>query len=194
MFYEWDELDAVDYIKKIPLIHVNAKTYLDILTKIIQVDMDFLTSIKEKTKLNKNKNLEYACIFGDGKNSLAVEFDSTGKTISKSSLTLDDELSINEFMYNILESNLNYTVLYNEEKDDCLRQELKIKNILKHEIANIVKTKNYSKLKYLYLEWFMKIDNDYPNMVAKMLSRLDNNLGEKEYAIYEIIKSSYNNV
>ena len=31
MFYEWDSTDSIDFVKKIPLFHVDNKVYKDIL-------------------------------------------------------------------------------------------------------------------------------------------------------------------
>ncbi len=194
MFYEWDENDSLDFVKKIPLIHIKSKSLVDILTSKIKINREFLDTIKGKTKLNKNIYLDYACIFADGKNSLAVEFNEDGIITSKSSISLDDELSINEFMYNILETSITYDVIEVEKQERFLRQDLKIKNILKHEIENIKKTKNYSKLKYLYLEWFNKLDNNYDEMLNVMFAKIDGKLTSQEYKIYKIIEMSYNNV
>ncbi len=194
MFYEWDENDSLDFVKKIPLIHINSKSLVDILTSKIKINREFLDTIKGKTKLNKNIYLDYACIFADGKNSLAIEFNEDGIITSKSSISLDDELSINEFMYNILETSITYDVIEVEKQERFLRQDLKIKNILKHEIENIKKTKNYSKLKYLYLEWFNKLDNNYDEMLNVMFDKIDGKLTSQEYKIYKIIEMSYNNV
>ena len=98
MFYEWDQEDVMDVIKKIPLFHVDSKVLKDLLTKIVVVNKSFLQSIENKTKLKNNEFLQYTCVFSDAKNSLAVEFDQDGKIINRSSLILDDELNINEFM------------------------------------------------------------------------------------------------
>ncbi len=193
-FYEWDASDSLDFVKKIPLFHINAKALIDIMTSVVKFDEKFLESIQNKTKLAKNGTLEYACILGDGKNSLAIELNKDGVIISKSSLNLDDELSINEFMYNIPKMDISYEIINKEERVNCLRQELKIKNILKCEITNLMKNKNYSKLKYLYLEWFNKLNDDYINMGKEMLDKIKGNLTEEEYKIYKIIQISYNNV
>ena len=30
MFYEWDEQDEIEFLKKIPLYHIDSKTYVDL--------------------------------------------------------------------------------------------------------------------------------------------------------------------
>ena len=194
MFYEWDEDDNLEYVKKIPLVHVDAKTYLNFRSKIVKVDASFLKTILNKTKLKDNTILKYAALVSDGKNSMALEFNDEGETISKSSLILDDEININEFMYNISVTKIDYEVIKKDKIIKETRQETKIKKILKLEILNMYQNKEYSKLKYIYLEWFDKLIDTPEVMYGEMLKKLKGNLGSREYAIYELIKISYNNV
>ena len=194
MFYEWDEQDNLEFAKKIPLFHVDSLMVSDAISKIFEVDTEFLKQIENKTKLKQNKVLKYACIISDGKNSIALEFNDSGKIINKSSLTIEDELNINEFIYTINKSKITYKDIRVCKKTKEIRQELKIKKILKLEINNIYNNKNYSKLKYLYLEWFEEILNNVDEMYNNMLNKINNKLTDKEYHIYELIKLSYNNV
>jgi len=194
MFYEWDELDCIEFIKKIPLFHIESKALIEAYSNIIQVNIDFLKQIENKTKLKNSKYLKYACIVSDGKNSIALEFNDDGKVINKSSLIIEDELNINEFIYSISKSHIEYKVISEDIFFKEIRQELKIKKILKIEIENMYKNKNFSKLKYIYLEWFETILDNIDIMYKNMLERLNDKLSEKEYHIYELIKISYNNV
>lgn len=194
MFYEWDELDNVEFIKKIPLFHVNNKTFLEFYTKVVKVELNFLKQIENKTKIKQNEYLKYACIISDGKNSIAIEFDDLGLVISKSSLILDDEISVNEFMYSINNSEIKYEIVDNDIRTKETRQELKIKKILKIEIQKMYEQKEESKLKYIYIEWFNELLDNTDTMYHNMINKLRDNLTEKEYKIYEIINLSYNNV
>lgn len=191
MFYEWDKDDNIEFIKKIPLFHINQKEFLDLFINKIKINKDFLNKIENKTKL-KEDYLKYTAIFSDGKNSIALEFNDDGLVINKSSLLLEDELNINEFMYNIELVNLDYNIINKELFYKDTRQELKIKNILKLEINNMYENKDYSKIKYIYLEWFNELNDNYDNMYKQMLNKLDNKLTNKEYEIYELIKITYN--
>lgn len=193
-FYEWDKDDNIEYIKKIPLFHVDSKTYLNLLSKKIKVNDLFLKAIENKTKLKQNKYLKYTSIFSDGKNSIALEFNDEGLVINKSSLILEDELNINEFMYNICLKKLDYEIVSKDKQTKEIRQDLKIKRILKLEIEHMYQNKEYSKLKYIYLEWFDELIENIDMMYKNMLKRLKDNLTQKEYNIYELIKLSYNNV
>ncbi len=194
MFYEWDEKDNLEYIKKIPLYHLETSKIIDMLTKVFKVNNDFLKQIENKTKLKQNKYLNYACLVSDGKNNLALEFQSDGKVINKSSLLLEDELNINEFIYGISVSNIDYEIIKDERIKKESRQEEKIKKVLKLEIEKMYNNKEYSKLKYIYLEWFKEVLDSIDKMYNNMLDKLNSSLTEVEYHIYELIKLSYNNV
>lgn len=194
MFYEWDEYDNIEYFKKIPIFYVDTKTLTDMILKIVKIDKEFLNTLENKTKLKQNRYLKYTCIISDGKNSTAIEFNDDGLTINKSSLTVEDELNINEFIYSISKSKINYEIISSDIFFKETRQELNIKKILKIEINTMYKQKNYSKLKYIYLEWFDEILDSIDIMYKNMLDKIKNKLSDKEYHIYELIKMSYNNV
>ena len=194
MFYEWDELDNVEFVKKIPLFHVNSKTIIDFLTKKVKVTEEFLKKIENKTKTKNNTYLRYCCIVSDGKNSLALEFDEFGISTYKSSLILDDEISINEFIYNVKEGIIDYLALESESIKSETRLDERVKKVLRLEIDNMYKSQNYSKLKYIYLEWFGIYLDNYKKMYENMIERIEGKLTEKEYLIYDLIKLSYNNV
>lgn len=194
MFYEWDEQDEIEFIKKTPLYHIDSKTYIDLFSNKIKVNGDFLKHIENKTKLKSNNFLEYAAVFSDGKNSIALEFNNKGEVINKSSLMLEDELNINEFMYSINLSELNYEIINSEIRYKETRQELKIKRILKLEIDSMYRNNELSKMKYIYLEWFNELLDNIDKMYNIMINKIKDNLSDKEYEIYELIKLSYNNV
>ncbi len=193
-FYEWDKDDTIEDVKKIPIKHIDSNTMFDLLVNKIKVDKAFIEGIKNKTKLKDNKVLKYACIFSDSKNALAIEFNENGESINKSSLLLEDEININEFMFNINLTEIKYDILEKDIIYNELRQDRKIKRLIKIEIDNLYKKHNDSKLKYLYLEWFNKLEDERDIMYKQMLNKLNDNLTKKEYDIYELIKISYNNV
>ena len=67
-----------------------------------------------------------------------------------------------------------------------------MKKLLKLEIDSMYKSKNNSKLKYIYLEWFDEYIDNIDLIYKKMINRLDKKLTKKEYEIYELIKITYN--
>lgn len=188
MFYEWDESDNIEFIKKIPLFHVDTQMISDAISNTIELNKNFLEQICDKTKLKQNKILNYACIISDGKNNIAIECNNNGLIINKSSLTIEDELNINEFIYTINKSKIDYKIISKCKSFKETRQELKIKKFLDLEIKDIYNKKNYSKLKYIYLEWFNEILDNNEVMYNNMLNKIKDKLSSREYHIYELIK------
>ena len=97
-------------------------------------------------------------------------------------------------MYNISLMKLEYTTIGKEKILKETRQEVKIKKLIYTEIVDVYQKKEFSKLKYIYLEWFKVLEENVELMYQKMLKKLEGNLTEVEYHIYELIKLSYNNV
>ncbi len=193
-FYEWDSDDNIEFIKKIPVFHIDSKTLTNMVENVIKIEENILLEIENKTKLKQNTYLKYTALFSDGKNSLAIEFNDEGISINKSSLLLEDEININEFMYNVNVRKIKIDVIKKNKLLKETRQDLKIKKIITMEIETMYAKKEFSKLKYLYLEWFLELENNIEKMKERMLRKLNEKLTEREYEIYELIKLSYNNV
>jgi len=194
-FYEWENYDALELIKKIPLYRVNTKTLKDFYLFDVNVSKEFLNSLIDKTiiKNNKlNKTIKYACLLCDTKNSLVVEFNDEGVVSSRSCLLLEDESNIIEFIYNYKESKIDYQKKGLRLLDNNLRQEELIKNVIKVELNTLVANKDMAKLKYLFNEWFGYEENNIDKIKNKISKELDNNYCMEMYNIYEIIKKSYN--
>ena len=51
-FYEWNETDYLELIKKIPIFKVKHKIFMDIMLNNISVDENFLELIKDKTLIS----------------------------------------------------------------------------------------------------------------------------------------------
>jgi len=98
-FFEWDQNDDLEHIKKIPLYKVDYRLMHDLWYHTVKIDALFLESILRKTEVFFNKKIEkieYGCLFSDGYKVIAVEFASDGTSIYKSSLLLDEEEEIQE--------------------------------------------------------------------------------------------------
>ena len=170
---------------------------IDILKYKVKINKDFLNVIKDKTILSKkslNRNLEYACILTDSKNAIAIELDKDGSILYVSKLLLEDENNINEISFTLKKQDIKYTKLTKRNIKNEIRQVRNIKRIIKLELESLIKSQNFSKLSYLYLEWFDKEENNYKKMLQDMLNDLHLNIDDKHLKIYEIIKSSYNKI
>ncbi len=194
-FYEWEEKDNVDFVKKIPLFRVATNTLKDQIKYHTKFDPNLLPQIENKTILKAlDKNIKYAMLLCDTKNALALELDEEGNVISRSKLLLGDEINLNEMMFTMKETNLKYEKKEKYQIRRDLRQIEKIKNLIKCEIDTLYQANNSSKLKYLYYEWFNETSNDLEKMIEKMKTKLKGEYDESINRIYDVIKISYNKV
>ena len=125
-FYEWNENDEIEIIKKIPIFYVNAKTIKDIINNQIEVNSSFLEQIKNKTKI-KEKKLEYVALFITKNASIVLEFNKVGLAITRSYLQVEDECNILEILYTLPLYKLEYKI----KNKIATINELKIKQELK---------------------------------------------------------------
>ena len=193
MFYEWDENDSVELVKKIPVFQVTTKVLKDIVNNEIVVSKYFLESILNKTKLKKD-TLQYVTLFVSKNGAIVLEFASNGATIARSFLTVSDECGVLEFLYSIPMYKLDYKVIKKIGYNKDLRMEKKIKDFISLEINMLYKKKEWEKIVFLYNEWFWKSKNNVAEMLQDMQDRLKGEITDRELKVYDLIKLSYNNV
>lgn len=192
-FYEWEETDNIDFVKKIPLFKVKSNIIKDFTNYQIKLSKEFLLQIKNKTILKSMKDLlKNTFIICDTKNALAIELNDDGEVVSRSKLLLSDEMNLSEIMFTMKESNLEYEKIKKYEPREELRQMNDIKKLINCEINTLYESKNYSKLKYLYYEWFDKLEDNIESMYKKMKEDLQNNFTNSQQKIYNLIKKTYN--
>lgn len=192
-FYEWDSFDNLEYYKRVPLIQVNSKTLKDFINNDVIVDKEFLDIIKDKVK-KKGGSSSLIAIFADRNGSIALEFNEFGKSITRSFLSIEDDLNICEILYTIDIKKINYKIDSEIKYNNNLRVEDRIKLIIKTELNSLYKRKDFMKLKYLFMEWFNEIPEDNTNVYDIMIKELDHEVSGKEKRIYDLIKLSYNKV
>ena len=133
-FYEWNPNDNIENIKRIKMVHVARTTFDDFLYYKGKIDKDFLLKIYRTCEVytdRKVKILDYCILISDGERVLAVEFDSTGETIYKSKLLIDEEEEIA-----LLANNLEVVTLNFQKEKKALndrfftRNEIQIRNYL----------------------------------------------------------------
>lgn len=191
-FYEWSKEDIIEIIKKIPLFLVSEHDFMKMFQHEFILNENILKLIKDKT-LGKKK-IEYAMIICDKKNTLAIQFDENGKSIFRSSLTYTDDENINEVIYTIKESKLDYQILDKIDFNNEMRVNENIKKVIMTEVRTLNQEKNYQKLRYLYLEWFGINENRVDVILKNISDRLNSEIGNSEIEIYNLIKLSYNRV
>lgn len=193
MFYDWNEKDTIEFIKKIPIFQVTTNTLKDFISYNIILNEEILNNIKDKTKLKKNI-LKYCALFVSKNGAIALEFNDNGLSISRSFLQIEDEVNVLESLFTLPITKFNYKIKNKINVNNMLRIEEEIKRFIEIEVNSLYKRKKYTKLNYLYNEWFKKDNKNLKEMKEEMHKKLENGITEKEINIYNLIKLSYNNV
>ena len=196
-FYEWNDYDYLELIKKIPLIKIKHKAFLDFATSNIKVDESFLEMIEDKTLVSDKKNFKritYAALFTDTKNVIALEFNKEGLSITRSKLLVDDELNVLELIYGLRETNINYEVVSAISSDNTLRQVSEAKKLILLEISNLYQNKEKDKLKYLYYEYKKENIDDIDYIYETIINDLNIKFNKEILKLYYVIKLSYHKV
>ena len=191
MFYEWNENDSIEVFKRIPFFQVTSATLKDFYNHKIKVTNDFLEVIKNKAK---GQNSSYIALFADKNGAIVLEFDDKGIEIARSFLQVDDEVNIGDILYTTNVYDIDYEIIDKIPYKNTLRSEDNLKLIISVEIKSLVKNNDLEKLKYLYMEWFNKEENDIDIIVSDMEKRLNDKITLKEIKIYDLIKLSYSKV
>lgn len=194
-FYEWEETDDIDFIKKIPLFRISTQTLKELLKYKVKFSEDLIKEIKDKTIIKTtSKILKNTFLVCDSKDALALELNDNGVVINRSKLLLADEINLNEIMFTMKEVKLKYEKLEKYDKRKDIRQIAEIKKLITCEINTLYESKNISKLKYLYYEWFNNQNNNIDEIYKNMKNDLKNNFNINQERIYNLIKKSYNKV
>ena len=192
-FYEWNESDCLEHIKKMPIYRISSKQMEEICNNKIVVEKELLNEIKGQTISYKNKkDIKYGLLISDLNKALALEFNSKGSIISKSSLLLDEEEDIIEESYSLEETILTYKIVEPYKIDYYLTREENFKrNYLLKELDYIDKNKDYDKFNYLYEELFGKDNLTYQEKLARLIENIKNNYNNKHNELYEIVRLTY---
>ena len=192
-FFEWDNNDILDHVKKIPLIRISKNKLNDFINYNLVVEESFLEQIKNKTyAYKKESNLEYATLLSDINKVIAVEFDKKGNIISRSSLLLDEEEDILAEVMDLEEENISYKIKNKYNINYFLtRQEQKRKNYLLKEITNLYKENNIDKLTFLYEELYKKDNLSFEEMYKKLKQDITKDYSKKHNLLYDIVRLTY---
>ena len=192
-FYEWDNKDNLEHIKKIPLFKIKSVDMNNMISSNIKVNKTFLDKINNKTIGYKNKNnIKYGALFCDSNKVIGVEFSKDGTIICRSSLLLDEEEEILDEVSIYEEYNFNYKVLEKYKTNSFLtRKELFKKNYLEKELNKIYNDKYYDKLNYLYEELFEKEDKSIEEKYKTIMNDINNNYDHRYNNLYNIVRLSY---
>lgn len=175
-FYDWNEVDCLEHIRKIPVVKVSDNKIIDIINNNVQINEKLLNLIYNKTEMFNEKILEkikYCCGIGSNNMFIVIKMDDNGNVIKRSSLLLDEELEVIDIISSLKYYNIEYII----------KDKINYTNILREDEKNINKILNYLKelknnnkeelLEYLYYEWYCKkiTNNKYYNKLIKDIKK-----------------------
>lgn len=196
-FYEWNDTDPLELIKKIPIFRVKHKTFIELSSHTSKVNSEFLSSIQDKTLISgKNiiNKIPFAALFTDNKNVIAIEFNEEGISTNFSKLLIDDELNILEIAYTLRDIELSIETIKPLKRSSILRQEEEAKKVIKLELDNLYEKKDIHKLKYLYYEYKGEKEENIDKIYKTLKEKNDEEFNQDILKLYYIIKLSYHNV
>jgi hypothetical protein len=188
-FYEWEENDLIEHVKKVPVIKINSNKLKEIASNKIILEDEIINNIINETSIYNTLTTCNCLVLSDTYNSLVLEFNNKGEEINISSLLIEDELNINEQVYSFNNYNLKYKIKEKRKRINNTKNDEYIKKIILTEIEYLYKNKQEDKLIFLYKEWFNKT-NSLRKMYQDMINDLDI-IDNKHYKIYDLILLSY---
>lgn len=194
-FFEWQDSDYIEHIKKIPIKKITSTQMQEICDNRIRVSKDFLDSIKNQTVSYRNKKeIKYASLFTDNNKVIALEFNSKGVVISSSNLLLDEEDDVIDESEEEQETTINYQILAPYNKVCFLtRSEKHKRNFLLKELNSLYSENNLDKFNYLYREIFPKDKLSFEERLKKIIKDINENYNSKYNDLYEVVYLSYSN-
>ena len=192
-FYEWNQTDIIENIKKIPIFRISSNQLNDLLSYNIKLDKQILAKIKNQTSTYKRTtDLEYTALFTDLNKVVGIEFNREGNILCRSGLLLDEEEDIiDECSVEIVET-IKYEKKEPLEKNNFYtREEIRKRRYILKELELVYKEKDKDKLNYLYQEVYGKSRISFENKYLKLKNELEKNYSSKFNSIYEIFKLIY---
>ncbi len=197
-FYEWEEKDDIEYLKKGVLLKVSNYIYKKLLTNNIVIGNKTLETIKDKTCILKNKKIEnitYMGIFTNGKDVIGLTFSSNGEILEKTRFTIQDELELLEASTSLKLIKIDYKEISNKECNISFisRENKETIKLIINELKAIKDDKE--KIDYLYYEWFNK-KSESNNSYEELVSDINKNYDETRSSFLELLNliSVKNNV
>ena len=186
-FFDWQETDKIKCLKKVIMFRTNTKTIKDIINYKVELDNSFTSNIP-KYEINNKKEEGKICLLTDGKITIGILIKNhIIKYISR--LLPDEEYETLELSNNIVKIKINYKLMEQRNNQTLTRKEQKIKEELSAIINRYYLKKDKSTIKYLYLEYTNK-ENDNLEYMYNYLKQSLNNINEKHKNLYKILEMS----
>ena len=189
-FYEWDNDDNVAHIRKIPLFRVSTNSLEKIKKYNIKVDFGFIKKIENRTEVFTSRDVEkinYAALFTDLNDVIALKFDENGNELGISKLLLDEAEEVSEIANRCNEMKIIFETLKEKNKNNFkTRREIEKINYLNKSLNKLEKNKELEKLKYLYFECFNEKQESIEMIISKLKQAINN---EKDFkTMYDFFK------
>ncbi len=190
-FYDWNLDDTIEHIRKIPLFHVSSIILKELRECRIVIREEMMEKLNNKTEVFAKKGIElipYACLFSDGMEVLAIEFNHQGVSVFKSKLLLEEEEEVLEVVSRIPESQISYTMIGKEEMEVFkTRKEVEFLEEFDQELSRL-KKEQAQKLRYLYYECFNKKEENVNIIVKEIKKSLKENFHDTYPQLYQFFK------
>lgn len=186
-FYDWNKIDNIIHIRKIPIFKIDTKDLINIKNNNIIIDEKILEQIKNKAEIFTPKNIkkmEYMFLLSDGKYVLGAL--KQGRKIKKSSLLIDEEMDILEEIDNLDYIKIEYKIINKEYNDELkTRKQKETEKFIKKELNKIKKEDD--KLKYLYYECFNEKEENIEKIIYKITENISNlDINKKLYNFFKL--------
>ena len=191
-FFEWNYDDKITHIRKIPVFRINPNDFLKLKNSFFRINNDFKEKIHNKTEcFNQRKvtTIEYACLFTNAIEVVAILFDKEGRSIKYSNLFIDENTEVIEVCEQLNEECFSYIVNNKKQINNyTTRKDREIIKYIKNEFNLLIKNNENDKLKYLYYECFNKKENRI-NIVINEFKKWINNYNISNYMkVYDVLK------
>ena len=188
-FYEWEETDDIEYLKKGVLLKVSDYIYKKLLSNNIVVGNKLLETIKDKTCVLKNKrveNITYMSLFTNGKDVIGLTFSKEGNIFEMTRLTIQDEVEILEMSRDLKYTKVDYKKISNHKYNISFISR-KEKNDIKHILNGLSRIKEEKeKIEYLYFEWFGK-KSEINCAYTELINDIKNNYNESRISFMNLL-------
>lgn len=187
-FYEWEQVDEITHMRRIPIVKVSKECLGDLKYNRVKIDGSFLQKFRNKAEVFQRKSvkiLEYALIFTDGREALAVHF-TKGENHMKSRLLLDEEEDLLEISKNCSVENISYKIIreiyYNPFHT---KKEEEMEKYIYREIEKVTSS---DKLEYIYFECFDEKPGKNVDIISAICTSLKDHFDLISYKIYDVLK------
>ena len=191
-FFEWEDTDKIDHIKRIPLFRVDKEVINDFINNEIFIDKDFCFKIYNMTENYLQSTVHkvpYAFLITDGITILAVKTDKEGKVLYKSKLLLSEEEEIICISTKLKKISIIYSKRNKHIEESFLtRKEITVRDYLIKELETSFIKKDYDKINYLYMEYTGKEETNIEKAYRFLINNLKKSIDDKYFKLYELLQ------